>query len=115
MEKAKQIAEQIKKEVNKQHRTLYIDTDSEFLFSTLDPDPPPFALSISVLPSCYLLLDMFKCLLLLRKKKYAAVSCKEVDGKVVTSIEKKGLDLVRRDWCDLSRNVGAYGSSSFLI
>ena len=37
-------------------------------------------------------------MLLLKKKKYAAVSIKEVDGGLVLEKEMKGLDLVRRDW-----------------
>jgi DNA polymerase alpha subunit A len=56
-----------------------------------------------------LVLDMdgiFKSMLLLKKKKYAAVTITEVDGKEVLDTELKGLDLVRRDWCPLSKNTG---------
>jgi len=39
-------------------------------------------------------------MLLYRKKKYAAVKMNS-DGSEVKEI--KGLDMVRRDWCDLSK------------
>lgn len=62
----------------------------------------------------YRLLEMemdgiFKTLLLLKKKKYAALKYEAPFGpesKVVK--EYKGLDLVRRDWCELSKQVGIY-------
>ena len=50
----------------------------------------------------------FQRLLLLKKKKYAAVVVEEKNGQLITSMESKGLDLVRRDWCDLSHEVSAY-------
>ena len=37
-------------------------------------------------------------MLLLKKKKYAAISIKETDGGLIYEKEMKGLDLVRRDW-----------------
>lgn len=46
-------------------------------------------------------------MLLLKKKKYAALSVhKTSDGKYTTQEEKKGLDIVRRDWSGLAKNVG---------
>ena len=46
-------------------------------------------------------------MLLLKKKKYAAVVIKEGDGGVLTyEKELKGLDLVRRDWCPMSKDAG---------
>lgn len=51
----------------------------------------------------------FQKMLLLQKKKYAAISVTEKDGKVVSSfMETKGLDLVRRDWCGLSHDVSQF-------
>jgi DNA polymerase alpha subunit A len=48
----------------------------------------------------------FRRMLLLKKKKYAALTAIEADhGKVQFSRETKGLDLVRRDWCELSHDV----------
>ena len=46
-------------------------------------------------------------MLLLKKKKYAAVTMeKKADGTVVTAQELKGLDIVRRDWSALAANAG---------
>jgi DNA polymerase alpha subunit A len=46
-------------------------------------------------------------MLLLKKKKYAALVVSEGPGGVVsTTREMKGLDMVRRDWCVLSRELG---------
>mmetsp|Transcript_30841 Transcript_30841/g.22427 ORF Transcript_30841/g.22427 Transcript_30841/m.22427 type:complete len:170 (+) Transcript_30841:1087-1596(+) len=52
---------------------------------------------------------IFKSLLLLKKKKYAALKVENFgssDEKLVSEI--KGLDMVRRDWCKLSKDVGTY-------
>lgn len=52
---------------------------------------------------------VFKSLLLLKKKKYAALKVEAwgtPEEKVVT--ELKGLDMVRRDWCQLSKDVGNF-------
>lgn len=50
---------------------------------------------------------VFRYLLLLQKKKYAAVTIsKSVNGQLETSQEYKGLDIVRRDWCQLACTVG---------
>jgi DNA polymerase alpha subunit A len=50
---------------------------------------------------------IFKSMLLLKKKKYAALVIKEEgNGEVSYEKELKGLDLVRRDWCPLSKNIG---------
>lgn len=50
---------------------------------------------------------VFKSLLLLKKKKYAALTVEDFNGEG-KSIKKevKGLDMVRRDWCGLSKEVG---------
>lgn len=46
-------------------------------------------------------------MLLLKKKKYAALKVEDFngEGKIITK-EVKGLDMVRRDWCNLSKEVG---------
>ncbi|KAJ1961736.1 DNA-directed DNA polymerase alpha catalytic subunit pol1, partial [Dipsacomyces acuminosporus] len=57
---------------------------------------------------------VFKRLLLLKKKKYAALQIvnpeKHTKGEkaYATKLETKGLDLVRRDWCGLSHDVSDY-------
>ncbi len=68
---------QIKSEVNKLYRLLEIDIDG-----------------------------VFKSMLLLKKKKYAALTVTRVGDKTVTAQELKGLDLVRRDWCELAKEAG---------
>ena len=45
-------------------------------------------------------------MLLLKKKKYAALTVAKVGDKYVTSQELKGLDIVRRDWCELAKEAG---------
>lgn len=79
LEKAKEIGQKVKSEVNKGHKLLEIEIDG-----------------------------IFKTLLLLKKKKYAALKVIESNGKVHLHKETKGLDLVRRDWCDLSKEMGSY-------
>lgn len=50
---------------------------------------------------------VFKYMLLLKKKKYAAVTMsKDKAGKIVLEQEHKGLDIVRRDWSMLASKVG---------
>ncbi|XP_050513707.1 DNA polymerase alpha catalytic subunit [Diabrotica virgifera virgifera] len=52
---------------------------------------------------------VFKYLLLLKKKKYAAVTLnKDKNGKLVAVKEYKGLDIVRRDWSQISSEAGKY-------
>lgn len=58
---------------------------------------------------------VFKSLLLLKKKKYAALTIQNFgtpDEKVVSEI--KGLDMVRRDWCPLSKRIGNFVLSEIL-
>ena len=51
--------------------------------------------------------DFFsRYMLLLKKKKYAAVTMEKVKGELVENQELKGLDIVRRDWCQLAANAG---------
>ncbi len=50
---------------------------------------------------------VYRYMLLLKKKKYAAVPMeRKPDGQLVTTTELKGLDIVRRDWCQLAANAG---------
>ena len=73
----------IKQEVNKMYKHLELDIDG-----------------------------VFKRLLLLKKKKYAAVTVQQTirDGKkeISTQQEIKGLDIVRRDWSQLATRAGRY-------
>lgn len=68
---------ELKAEINKRYQSLEIDIDG-----------------------------VFRSILLLKKKKYAALSIVDWQeaGKVYKT-EVKGLDMVRRDWCPLSKRV----------
>lgn len=49
---------------------------------------------------------IFATMLLLKKKKYAALTVtSNPDGTTTLTRETKGLDLVRRDWCGLSAEL----------
>jgi len=45
-------------------------------------------------------------MLLLKKKKYAALIVEKTTQGFTTKTELKGLDIVRRDWCQLARSTG---------
>ncbi|GER47322.1 DNA polymerase [Striga asiatica] len=79
--KAKSIARKVIQEVNKKYRCLEIGLDG-----------------------------LYKRMLLLKKKKYAAVK----DGTSYEVIERKGLDMVRRDWSLLSKELGDFCLSQIL-
>lgn len=49
--------------------------------------------------------NIFRRLLLHAKKKYAAINMIEVDGKFVDKLEVKGLDMRRREYCGLSKEI----------
>ncbi|XP_062521858.1 DNA polymerase alpha catalytic subunit-like isoform X2 [Corticium candelabrum] len=52
---------------------------------------------------------IFRSMLLLKKKKYAAVVLQvNSDGSTSHVKEMKGLDIVRRDWCGLAKDAGEY-------
>lgn len=74
---ALEIGHEFKRKVNSQYRMLEIDID-----------------------------NVFGALLLNAKKKYAAVNLtKDKDGTITGSIEVKGLDLRRREYSDISKQV----------
>lgn len=50
---------------------------------------------------------IYKRLLLLKKKKYAALAVDLNDEYAITQ-ELKGLDIVRRDWSQLAKDIGKY-------
>ncbi len=70
----------VKREVNRLYKTLELEIDG-----------------------------VFRSMLLLKKKKYAAVTINSLpDGTTSFGKEMKGLDLVRRDWCIESKDTGRY-------
>ena len=79
-DKVRQLGEKVKHEVNKLYKTLELEIDG-----------------------------VFRSMLLLKKKKYAAVTAEiGPDGTLTFGKETKGLDLVRRDWCIQSKDTGRY-------
>lgn len=76
----------LKKEINKKYRQIELDIDG-----------------------------VFRYLLLLKKKKYAAVLIsKDKKGEFVFTQEHKGLDIVRRDWSQLAAEAGKFILSQIL-
>ncbi|XP_035429801.2 DNA polymerase alpha catalytic subunit [Spodoptera frugiperda] len=76
----------LKKEINKKYRQIELDIDG-----------------------------VFRYLLLLKKKKYAAVLVtKNKNGEFVFTHEHKGLDIVRRDWSQLAAEAGKFILSQIL-
>lgn len=73
---ALKVGNEFKRSVNERYRLLEIDID-----------------------------NVFRRLLLHAKKKYAAINMAEVDGKYVDKLEVKGLDMKRREYCALSKEV----------
>lgn len=80
---ALRISAEFKKAVNERYRLLEIDLDS-----------------------------IFQRLLLLQKKKYAAI---KVEDGTRTTTEVKGLDMKRREYCVLSKTVSQYVPLSLKI
>jgi len=78
--RVKEIGNQVMRESNKLYRSLELEMDG-----------------------------VFKSMLLLKKKKYAALVVQEQrDGTLTYEKELKGLDLVRRDWCVMSKETGRF-------
>ncbi|KFK28387.1 hypothetical protein AALP_AA8G508400 [Arabis alpina] len=93
---------------------IYGDTDSIMIHSGLDDIKEVNAIKTKVIKEVNkkyrcLKIDcdgIYKRMLLLRKKKYAAVKLQFKDGKICEEIERKGVDMVRRDWSILSKEIG---------
>ncbi|KAH7144073.1 hypothetical protein EDB81DRAFT_948077 [Dactylonectria macrodidyma] len=73
---ALRVGHEFKKAVNDQYKLLEIDID-----------------------------NIFRRILLQAKKKYAAINLVEKDGKYVEKMEVKGLDMKRREYCALSKEI----------
>jgi len=89
---------------------VYGDTDSVFVNSNVTDLAEALKISSmfkKVVNDRYKLLEIdldgvFQRLLLLQKKKYAAI---KVDDGTTTSTEIKGLDMKRREYCALSKRT----------
>ncbi|XP_060810527.1 DNA polymerase alpha catalytic subunit [Amyelois transitella] len=80
------IGNDLKREINKKYKQIELDIDG-----------------------------VFRYLLLLKKKKYAAVIMnKNKNGTFVYTQEHKGLDIVRRDWSQLAAEAGKFILSKIL-
>ncbi|XP_047521057.1 DNA polymerase alpha catalytic subunit [Pieris napi] len=80
------IGNDLKREINKKYKQIELDIDG-----------------------------VFKYLLLLKKKKYAAVVVsRNKNGELVYAQEHKGLDIVRRDWSQLAAEAGKFILSQIL-
>jgi DNA polymerase alpha subunit A len=98
---------------SKQLRVIYGDTDSVMINTNMDTISDALKVGEEFKKSVnerYRLLEIdidniFRRLLLHAKKKYAAVNMTEVDGKFVDKLEVKGLDMKRREYCALSKEV----------
>jgi DNA polymerase alpha subunit A len=76
---AHKIGNDFKKQVNDRYRLLEIDID-----------------------------NVFQRLLLHAKKKYAAMNCIMINGKLDAKMEVKGLDMRRREYCQLSKEASSH-------
>ncbi|PNX55212.1 DNA polymerase alpha catalytic subunit-like protein, partial [Trifolium pratense] len=95
---------------------IYGDTDSIMVYSGLDDIAKATSISKKVIQEVnkkYRCLEidldgLYKRMLLLKKKKYAAVKVQFKDGTPYEVIERKGLDIVRRDWSLLAKDLGDF-------
>lgn len=100
---------------SKQLRVIYGDTDSVMINTNMDTISDALKVGDEfkrTVNDRYRLLEIdidnvFRRLLLHAKKKYAAVNLTEVDGKYVEKLEVKGLDMKRREYCALSKEVSS--------
>eukprot|EP00737_Agarophyton_chilense_P002055 gb/GEZJ01002327.1/.p1 GENE.gb/GEZJ01002327.1/~~gb/GEZJ01002327.1/.p1 ORF type:complete len:1512 (-),score=223.04 gb/GEZJ01002327.1/:5194-9117(-) len=76
IDEVRKLGTELKRDVNKKYRTLEIEIDA-----------------------------IYRKMLLLRKKKYAALKVIDPCNPEKTVREVKGIDLVRHDWCDLSHDA----------
>ncbi|KAL1354676.1 hypothetical protein HN51_006736 [Arachis hypogaea] len=95
---------------------IYGDTDSIMIYSGLDDIAKAKAMASKVIQEVnkkYRCLEidldgLYKRMLLLKKKKYAAVKVQFNDDTPYEVIERKGLDIVRRDWSLLAKELGDF-------
>ncbi|EXJ58249.1 DNA polymerase alpha subunit A [Cladophialophora yegresii CBS 114405] len=96
-----------------QLQVIYGDTDSVMINTNADNIAQALSVGLEFKRSVnerYRLLEIdidnvFRRLLLHAKKKYAAINMAEVDGKYIEKLEVKGLDMKRREYCNLSKEA----------
>ncbi|KAJ8068198.1 hypothetical protein OCU04_003768 [Sclerotinia nivalis] len=100
---------------SKSLQVIYGDTDSVMINANVDNIQDALAVGNDFKKSVndrYKLLEIdidnvFRRILLQAKKKYAAINLVQVDGKFVDKMEVKGLDMKRREYCNLSKEVSS--------
>ncbi|KAI9846781.1 MAG: DNA-directed DNA polymerase alpha catalytic subunit pol1 [Sclerophora amabilis] len=98
-----------------QLRVIYGDTDSVMINTNADNMQDAMKVGHDfkrAVNDRYKLLEIdidniFRRLLLHAKKKYAAINMLEIDGKFVDKLEVKGLDMKRREYCALAKEVSS--------
>lgn len=94
-------------------RVIYGDTDSVMINTNMDNISDALKVGNDfkrAVNERYKLLEIdidnvFRRLLLHAKKKYAAINLVEIEGKYVDKLEVKGLDMRRREYCQLSKDT----------
>jgi DNA polymerase alpha subunit A len=94
-------------------RVIYGDTDSVMINTNMDNIQDALKVGNDFKRSVnerYKLLEIdidniFRRLLLHAKKKYAAINMIQIDGNFVEKLEVKGLDMRRREYCQLSKDT----------
>ncbi|XP_077258932.1 DNA polymerase alpha catalytic subunit [Temnothorax americanus] len=114
--KGREILEDTKHLVEKlQYEVIYGDTDSLMINTNILEYDDVFSIGRKIMREVnnrYKKVELdidgvFRYLLLLQKKKYAAVTMSKLpNGQIQMAQEHKGLDIVRRDWCPLACDTG---------
>lgn len=114
--KGREILEDTKHLVEKlQYDVIYGDTDSLMINTNILEYDDVFSIGRKIMREVnnrYKKVELdidgvFRYLLLLQKKKYAAVTMTKLpNGQIQLAQEHKGLDIVRRDWCPLACDTG---------
>lgn len=100
---------------SKSLQVIYGDTDSVMINANVDNVQDAFKIGHefkSAVNERYRLLEIdidnvFRRILLQSKKKYAAINLVEVGDKFVEKMEVKGLDMRRREFCALSKEISS--------
>lgn len=107
--KTKEVAEKIP-----DCEVIYGDTDSVMVKTKTKDLDDAFATGTKVEQTINKAMDgkvqmkienVFKSLVILSKKRYAGLSYEKVNGKWNEELVMKGIETVRRDWCDLATKV----------
>ncbi|KAF6842668.1 DNA polymerase alpha catalytic [Colletotrichum musicola] len=96
-------------------QVIYGDTDSVMINANVDNVSDAFKVGQEFKKAVnerYKLLEIdidnvFRRILLQAKKKYAAINLVEKDGKFIEKMEVKGLDMKRREYCGLSKEISS--------